>query len=230
MKNLFLGLFVAIALGASAQIEAGKLIVGGGFNFSTSSEKATAPTAVDIDKTMNFKLMPEIGFMVSENLAAGLGIGYNYTKYTEFDAIVTTTGTTDDISKTGMFSFMPFARYYTNTGERAFAFAEFALPIGMGSYKSLKLNNAGDGTEDADPFKVSTFGVQLSVGFNYFLNDKCAIEAKWMGLDFNSVKSTQVNGGFDPNTGNTVDNVSKTSGIQLGADLTALSIGLKIFM
>ncbi len=231
MKKLVLGLFVIAAMSANAQIEGGKLFVGGSFGFGTSANKTTAPIAVDNSKTLSFNLMPEVGFMLSENLAVGMGIGYDMNKTTSFDVFTGTTGATyDQVNKNGMFVIEPFARYYKSTGDKAYMFAEFALPIGMGSSKSLQMNATGTGTEDSSPTKNSSFGTTISIGFNYFLNDRCVIEAKWMAIGFKSNKTTSVDGAVDPTTGNTVDAVSKTTNIGLGLDMTALSIGLKIFI
>ena len=231
MKKLVLGLFVIAAMSANAQIEGGKLFVGGSFGFGTSSNKTTAPTAVDNSKTLSFNLMPEVGYMISENLAVGMAIGYYMDKRTSFDVFTGTTGATyDQVSKDGMFIIEPFARYYKSTGDKSSMFAEFALPIGMGSSKSLQMNATGTGTEDASPTKNSSIGTTISVGFNYFLNDRCALEAKWMAIGFESYKMTSVDGAIDPSSGNTVDAVSKITNIGLGLDMTALSIGLKIFI
>jgi outer membrane protein len=230
MKKLILGLFVLVTLGVNAQIESGKLIIGGSFGFGIESNKVTAPIAVDGNKTMNFNLMPEVGFCLSENLAIGMGIGYDMSKTTSPDFFTGATATYDQVSKNGLFMIKPFGRYYKSTGEKSFAFAEFALPIGMGSSKDLKMNATGTGTEDSDPFKTSYFGALIGVGFNYFLNDKCALEAKWMMFGFESTSFKNINGSVDPTTGNTVDSVSKQTNFGFDADMTALTIGLKVFL
>ncbi len=230
MKKLFLGFFVILALGLNAQIEQGKLMVGGTFSFSTQSGKQTAPISVDIDKQLDFTLMPQAGYALAENLVVGLGIGYQYSKTTLVDNINLAGKTYDQENSAGLFAIDPFARYYKQTGDKAFAFAELELPIGMGSQNSLRPNANGTGVEDADPIGLFMFGVNLGIGFNYFLNDNCAIEAKWAGLQYLSVTQTLVNGAIDPNTGNTIDAKGKKSAFGLNVDMSALSFGLKVFM
>ncbi len=230
MKKLFLGFFVILALGLNAQIEQGKLMIGGAFNFSTQSAKRTAPIAVDVDKQLDFTLMPQAGYALAENLVVGLGVGYQYSKKTLVDVFNIAGKTYDQEISTGLFAIGPFARYYKQTGDKAFAFAELELPIGMGSQNSLRPNAIGTGVEDADPTDLFMFGVNLSIGFNYFLNDNCAIEAKWAGLQYLSINQTLVNGDVDPNTGNTVDKKITNSTFGLKADMTAIFLGLKVFM
>ena len=231
MKKLLFIAIVAVSLGANAQIEAGKLMIGGSFGFGTSSGESTntmgsTSTTTKDNSTMSFNLIPQVGYMINENLGAGLGIGYDYSKTTQFEAFDNGTDKFDNISKEGTFYISPFVRYYKNTGERAYAFGEFALPIGMGSYNDLKMNDNNDGVIDNDPRKVFTFATQLSVGFNYFLNDRCALEAKWAGLEYKSSTYSQ-----EGTTGN-VDwkNEDKRSNFGLGLDMTAISVGLRIFL
>lgn len=227
MKNLLLGLCLAVALGVNAQIEAGKIMTGGSIGFSTENSKTIVGSTTTVNsKTFNFNFLPEVGYMLSENLGAGLGFGYDFTKVTTPDFFNNGVDKYDQVEKYGALVIAPFARYYKSTGEKAYAFAEFALPIQMGSEKDMGWNNAGSAVEDLDPIKYSIIGVQLSLGFNYFLNDKCALEAKWAALGFQSYKRTTPKSRF----GGTDDVVDKQTNIGLGLDMTAISIGLRVFI
>lgn len=230
MKKVLLGLLVAFAISLSAQIENGKILIGGEVGFSSSSQSSVAPVAVDIRKSMSLTILPQVGYAISENLAFGLGIGYQYDKNTEIDDLTGAGKTFDNVDKQGMFIISPFARYYQSTGEKSFAFAEFALPLGFGSSNGTKLNTAMDNVEDANLRSLSAFGINLSFGFNYFLNDKCALEAKWVALNYNSTKYVTTDGAVDPNTGNTIDAEAKETNFGLGLDMSALRIGLRIFI
>ncbi len=231
MKKLLFIVIVAVSLGVNAQIEGGKIIAGGSLGFGTNSGETSnttgnTTTTTKNNSTFSFNFLPEVGYMVNDNLGAGLGIGYDFTKTTMYDALGAGNTTFDNIQKDGIFYISPFVRYYKNTGDHAFAFAEFALPIGMGSSKDLRLNNAGTGTEDDDPTKIFSFAAQLSIGFNYFLNDRCALEAKWAGLSFQSLsrKSEGTTAGVN------WENKTKTNDFGLGLDVTAISVGLRFFL
>ena len=231
MKKLLFMVIVAFSLGVNAQIEAGKIILGGSFGFGTGSGETenTVGSTTNTTKnnsTFSFNILPDVGYMISDQLGAGLGIGYNYTKTTMFDALGNAPDIFDNVQKEGIFYISPFVRYYKKTGEKAYAFSEFAIPIGMGSNNDLKLNDNGDGVEDDDPTKIFTYALQLSIGFNYFLNDRCSIEAKWAGLKYQSRTETQ-----EGTIGNqNYTNKTTRNNFGLGIDMTALSIGLRMFI
>ena len=229
MKKLLFIAIVAVSLGVNAQIEAGKLMISGSFGFNTTGGKTestvtaggtTTTTTTDNPKTFGFNLLPQVGFMLSENLGIGLGMGYEFSKTSWTQSFG---GADRDMySKSGTFYFAPFARYYKNTGEKAYAFGEFSMPIGVGSINSNSWDGTSNSLVDDDPTKTFSFGAHLSIGFNYFLNDKCALEAKWAALQFNSTSSKQEGTGYS--------NKSSDTYLGLGLDMTAFSVGLRIFI
>lgn len=231
MKNILFIIIVAISLGVNAQIEAGKIIAGGSVGFSSqggTNDNTSGNTTVSTknNSTFAFNFLPQAGYMLSDNIGVGTGIGYDYSKTTMYDALGSGTSTFDNVLKNGMFYISPFVRYYKNTGDKAYAFGEFALPIGTGSYNDLRMNTAGTGTEDNDPTKVFSFAAQLSIGFNYFLNDRCALEAKWAGLKYQTTSYKQ-----EGTTGNVSwENKRKDNYFGLNLDMTAISVGLRIFL
>ena len=230
MKKLVFGLFVIAAMSANAQIESGKLFIGGSVGFGTnggSSEASTGGTTVtkDSPSTFGFNFIPQAGFMITENLAVGGGIGYDYSKTTWIESHTDNTGKSGDYemySKSGSFIFAPFARFYKNTGDKVYAFGEFAMPLSFGTRQTNSWDSSIPAIVIDDPTKLMSFGVNLSIGFNYFLNDKCALEAKWAAIQFNSEKETT--------TGANWEKVDKYNSFGLGFDLTAITVGLRIFI
>lgn len=86
--------------------------------------------------------------------------------------------------------------------------SKFSLSIGGNiSYMSTKYDN---GATDAT-FKE--IGVNVPVGLNYFLSDSFALTSTWGGLGY----SSNDNGG---------DGADKTSGFNLGLDMSSISFGL----
>lgn len=228
MKKILLVAFVAMAMGVNAQIEAGKLMIGGSLGFSTSggsTENTVGGTTVTTEgaKGFNFNFLPQVGYFLNENMAFGAGLGYEFSKTSWKSDFMGEDR--DYYSKEGIMNFAPFARYYKSTGDHSFAFGEFAIPLGFGSRNSndWDTNTSGDAVEvENDPTKVFNLGVHLSLGFNYFLNDKCALEAKWAALQFNSSSLTTEGDGYS--------SVNKSNSFGLGFDMTAFTIGLKVFM
>ena len=76
MKKLLLTLtaVTALAFASQAQTEQGKVIVGGGIGFSSNEVKDSG------SKTTSFNIQPNVGYFVSDNIAIGAGIGYNWSK------------------------------------------------------------------------------------------------------------------------------------------------------
>ena len=231
MKKILFIVMVAVSLGVSAQIEAGKLMIGGSFGFGSSSGETSSTVGNTTNISQNpsilgFNFLPQAGYLLTENLGVGVGMGYNYSRITTPNAFVLGPVAYNNIETEGMFVFSPFGRYYKNTGDKAYAFAEFAMPMGVGSSTDLRLNSTRSGVEQNDPTRILAVGVQLSIGFNYFLNDKCALEAKWAGLNFQTRTETQ------SGTVGNIDwkNKDKTNDLSFGFNMTSISIGLRIFL
>ena len=74
MKKVLLTLtaIAGLTIAANAQTEQGKIMVGGQVGFQTSKVKDT-----DF-KNNSFSINPTVGYFVSDNLAIGTGIGYNW--------------------------------------------------------------------------------------------------------------------------------------------------------
>ncbi len=238
MKKVFLGLFVIAAMSVNAQIEQGSLFFGGNLGFgttggSTDNISSGTTTSVDNSSTFRFSLIPQAGYMVTENIGAGLGIGYSFNKTTTPNGIVGGTDPYDQITKTGTFVIAPFARYYKGVSDKFYLYGEFGLPIRMGSTSDLKLNDKGDGTVDNDVVdKYSSFGFNLSLGADYFVTNNIALEAgiNLFGMNYNSTTSTYTdkdgkNGQISHDSSFNFDfdsaNVFNTGNI---------SVGIKIFM
>ncbi len=227
-KVLFFAILLSTSFIMNAQIEAGKIFAGGEIGLSTfggSTESSitaggsTTTTTTDKPSDFSFKLLPQAGFMLNDNLGIGAGLGYDYYKSTWIESHGG--GDREMYSKTGKLVFEPFARYYKNTGEKAFAFGEFALPLQFGSRNSNSWDNSKGALVEDDPTKISSFGIKLSLGFNYFLNDRCALEAKWAGLFWNTETEKQEGDGYSSK--------DKSNSFGLGLDPSAISLGLRFF-
>lgn len=161
MKKFYLTLAAVAALtfASQAQTEKGKFIVGGGLGFDTESVKDTD------NKSTSFNIMPSAGYFVADNIAVGLGLGYQWSKTEE--------GV--DESTTGLFSVAPFGRWYSANGPVRF-FGQLSAPMGWGNMK-----------ENGDKVgNVSSYGVELAPGIAYFPTSKIGLEFKVRGLYYNS--------------------------------------------
>lgn len=161
MKKFYLTLAAVAALtfASQAQTEKGKFIVGGGLGFDTESVK-------DADnKSTSFNIMPSAGYFVADNIAVGLGLGYQWNKVED----------TAEEATTGVFAVAPFGRWYSANGPVRF-FGQLSVPMGWGNMK-----------ENGDKVgNVSSYGVELAPGVAYFPTSKIGLEFKVRGLYYNS--------------------------------------------
>lgn len=87
MKKLYLSLpLLFIGILSQAQISKGTILLGGGFDFATSSNKVTTDgipvTPATITKNTGVSVYPAIAKAIKDNLVIGvyLGVGYNSEK------------------------------------------------------------------------------------------------------------------------------------------------------
>lgn len=153
-------LAVFIAVDSFAQFNQGRYIAGGGFNFSTETNKSKSGSTVTTDgKSTQFSLSPQVGYFPVDNIAVGLGLVLSSGKYKP-DGVGTT-------STSSSVSVGPFVRYY------------LPVPVffqAMATFGSTKAHfDYPDPIPDADN-SYGIFNWSLGVGYAYFLNDYVAIE------------------------------------------------------
>jgi len=144
-------------------------MVGGQVGFQTSKVKDT-----DF-KNNSFSINPTVGYFVSDNLAIGTGIGYNWSK----DESVM-----DLSTKRDAFQVSPFVRKYSANGPLRF-FAQLSVPMSWGK-TTVETNNVKAES------KFENYGVELAPGLAYFPTSKVGIELKVRGLyyNYNNTKPT----------------------------------------
>ena len=164
MKKVLLTLtaIAGLTIAAQAQTEQGKIMVGGQVGFQTSKVKDT-----DF-KDNSFSINPTVGYFVSDNLAIGTGIGYNWSK----DESVM-----DLSTKRDAFQVSPFVRKYSANGPLRF-FAQLSVPMSWGK-TTVETNNVKAES------KFENYGVELAPGLAYFPTSKVGIELKVRGLYYN---------------------------------------------
>jgi len=171
MKKLILSITAvfAIVLSANAQTEKGNFIIGGTASYQSSKSDADNAKAAE-----NLSIVPNFGYFVSDNLAIGTGLGYEYSKL-------------DHASLSGQneaFVVSPFGRYYVGLSDRFKFFGQASVPMAFGTVKATDANgDAGDKTGTS-----TSVGVAVSPGFAYFPTKKIGIELALTGASFNSYK------------------------------------------
>ena len=166
MKKLILT--VAVALGvvvSSSAQEAGQMWVGGSVGFSSTSVK-------DGDDYTNFKIMPEFGYVVNDQIGVGINIGFEQTELdmAELEATGKLTG----------FSVAPFVRYSAIKGNIGGIFIDGG--VGLAQYKN----------KDYDT-KATTLEVGFRPGVSLNVADNIALTAKFGFLGYQNLNVEQGN-------------------------------------
>ncbi|NHN25215.1 porin family protein [Flavobacterium jejuense] len=167
----------------------GDVFVSGAFTFG--SEKTG-----DF-KVNTFEVAPKVGYFVTENIAAGLMLGYASNKVDVGSADATNSG----------FGVGAFGRYYFTPANKFSLFAELGANY-MGY--SYEFDPEDFTASDAD---VKEFGVNLGAGINYFVSSNFSIEAGVAVLGY----SSNDNGG---------DGAEKTNSFNFGGDWRAVTFGV----
>jgi Outer membrane protein beta-barrel domain len=156
-------------LQAQAQIEAGKILLGGSVSYSgTDTESGKSSTS-------NFSILPAATYMVSKQIGLGLGIGYSTgsseTKQSNFTQTLSTSSSS--------FSLNPHARYYKAIGgsENFYFFGQMQVFLGFSDSKTTQSNFSSSQSS-------TTMGIDLSPNFAFMPGKKWAIELGLNGIGY----------------------------------------------
>ncbi len=204
MKKLILSIAVltGFAFSSQAQTEKGKWILGGSASYESVKSDADNSKAVQ-----NFSIVPNLGYFVSNNIALGTGLGYQYTNV----GVASTTGQVE------AFVVAPFGRVYVPIAEKFSFFGQAQVPLGFGTVKSTD----ADGKSGSKVGNSTSIGVALSPGFSYFPSKKIGIEFAFRGVSYTNLKVEDANN-------NTVKGAGSDS-FAIGTDFFAPQIGVQFY-
>ena len=152
----------------------------------------------DLSKNNGFELSPGLGYFISDNLAIEGQL--SFASRTKEEA-----SSGDEIKDTG-FGIAAGVRYFFTPA------SQFSLSIGGNvSYMSTKREvTTSSGSFDGTAKEI---GFNVPLGLNYFVSNDFALTAEWGGFGY----SSNDNGG---------NGAPKTTGFNLGLDLSSISFGL----
>jgi hypothetical protein len=160
MKKFLMTIVAAIAaVSVNAQV-----YVGGGIGFASYDNGAKSYTS--------FKFLPEIGYVLDEDMAIGVTFGY---EQGSVDAAINSTVGSLDAPKT--FSIAPYLRYNFVKLGNVTIFADGQL-----SYKNID-------RKDIDGQKYNGFGIGVLPGVAVNLNEKLIFVSHLGFFGYNQVKS-----------------------------------------
>lgn len=162
MRKLLLVLLTIVTLNAYAQTDKGTIMAGGQISFSTTKNAS------------NFKLNPNFGYFVGDNLALGGNLNFDFAKQGTVSA--------------NEFGIGPFVRYYFGKSD-AKPFVVF-----NGDYLTQTIKTS------TDKISTSGYGFLLGLGFAAFLNRNVAVEGI-AGYNYKDYTNVEGAGGFSLSLG-----------------------------
>src|SRR5690606_14479172 len=184
MKKILLSLAV-LATGVAAQAQEGKfgfnegdILLEGSLNTNSTDDKTATL------KTSEFNFTPKAGYFVNDQFAIGLGLNFGSATEENYSDV-----TADKFTNKGSnVGFEVFGRYYIADLNRFQPYAE--LGVGYNTLKSESTSVINDVTTTVEAPKYNTFGVNATLGFNYFVTTKVAINFALSDvIGYNSGKS-----------------------------------------
>jgi hypothetical protein len=176
-------LLMISALTTQAQVEKGKLFVAGSsrieFNFSGEKNKTDGNLNEGSEESyIGFEFLPKVGYMVINNLSAGIFIDTEFSAYNydtedegEYDA------------KETKFVAGPFARYYIPVSDKLIPFAEAQAGFGINNNKDRNYSTGG-----WDSYNEKVFTYRFGGGVTFFFNDKVGADL-FLGFNHESYKN-----------------------------------------
>jgi outer membrane protein len=169
MKKIVLILSLSFTVSILTQAQT---FIGGSFSFDKDGGVTkTTPTngtttTTDNTKTTDFSMNPQLGFFMSEKIAAGIGINFGHEKS------IFPNSNEDVINSFGI---APFMRYYFADFNNFRMFATTTLGFNTSSEKNTVSGTTTDGP------KINTIGLSIQPSVSYAASEKIHLEA---GLNF----------------------------------------------
>ncbi|MFV0467703.1 MAG: outer membrane beta-barrel protein [Dysgonomonas sp.] len=174
MKKLFFTLAVVLgAFSVSNAQEVGQIWVGGNVGVWHSSVK-------DGDDFTSYKIIPELGYVVSENIGVGLNLGYLHSEGADgFNDLGNVSANSTDADG---FTVSPFLRYTFLKGDLGGLFFDGGV-----GYTYLKNNNTD--------IKTNAFEVGFRPGVAFKVSDKVSLTGKFgfLGYEYQKKGDVKVN-------------------------------------
>lgn len=172
MKKIafFCSIAFLVQLNSYSQTSQGSIVVGGEISLTTSNNKTEHDNHTsDGPVRTHFSLIPDIEYFLTDNLSAGIGIGYSIDKYKNDNSV------TETVQKDGLFVMTPYLKKYFPMGDRAYIFGEAQLGLGFG--KEVDESTTGGVTIKTTDAKHSYVSIGIVPGFRFNVSQKVGLEA-----------------------------------------------------
>ena len=202
MKKTILALTIlaGIATDSQAQIEKGKLMVGGSVSYESNKSDVSGSMS-----NSRFAIRPNLGYFISNNMMIGIGVGFTSEKVI-------------GSSLNRALEAAPFGRYYFPLSNKFTFFGQAQIPMAFGTIKDVD----GTGKLGAISGSYTLLGVNILPGFAYFPSNKIGVEFSLNGLSYNHIRENDKDG-------NQVKGASGGSMFSFGIDFFAPRVGIQFY-
>ena len=169
MKKFILNAVFALFTAAAAQAQVGTgFFAGGSLGLSMDDVKyhQNGSSITEGPRTLSYHINPRIGYYFTDNIAAGLILGYGGSSSNSKGAVEVKTNTMD-------LSVGLFGRYAMGLGDESKFFFTGDLNLGFNSRTGK--TETGSASVDHDP--ITTFSAGIAPGILYFPTSKIGLEA-----------------------------------------------------
>jgi len=214
-KNLFI-LFAILLASTFTFAQSGKMFITGGIGFNSSSNSSTVgSTTTDVPSSSTFNINAEFHYMVTNQIAVGLGVGY-YRDH-QYNSTVSDN---DLYNTTSLFEFAPSAIYFMKITDHLKYSPKLYVSFGFGTYDMDDYDNDNDVvvTTSTDLTNICIGLEPLS--FEYSFNKHFAINMAFGSITYNMLTSSVTESG--------VEYKDKRSNFDLGLNMGA-SFGLRFY-
>ncbi len=165
----------AVVSTASAQLEKGKLLIGGNIGHSTMKYNLGNANW----KLKRQTIAPTIGYFINDHLAIGTTLRISHSKNTEQYYVTQQTN----------YDLLPFVRYYVNISTDFKFFGEFGVAAGNGKIKGI---NFSEGAPYPYISKTKNYGAYLAPGLAFLPAKRWSVNLQFNLLNYqrNQVKNS----------------------------------------
>ena len=191
----FLGSFALSAQGAASAeadgnyLAPGTIYIAGSIGFTGTGEKyKNSSTTTDGPSFTQFNILPEVGYVLTDNIAVSLGIGYESFAY-KFNQSGISNTEYELKDKSGNFLINPMIKMIKQVNDRFYCVPTFGIGLGFGSSSTESLEyDFVNSTESVvtDEYSNFSWGLSFRPTIKYFLAEHFALSFAYGNLYYNS--------------------------------------------
>ena len=164
-KMIMMAVLCAVGTAATAQLEKGKLMIGGNVGLHSY---VTENGIYGATRTNGFSISPRASYFIKENLVIGTSISYGFNKRKGIDYD----------QEQSVYALNPFARYYLNITDHFKFFGEFMLSAGGGN--TLTYQHWGIVNKSQNKY----YSASIAPGLAFLPAKKWSIDLRFGLLDY----------------------------------------------